>query len=330
MVSSENVLAAIVPHLVGGQNTLDDTTHDCSDPRDSQQEEDNQGGHQLNVRNSDNDPHSLRSIVGSVVYFDPHSVAAEDEFTFEAHSSINEYLEEHMRHTLDKKTRGPMHRDHPIPNTPAMKPPQVDKFIKDHLASRFPAREDGDLSRVQSALLRACGPITCMWSELIEHGLLEDPDASINVIDVLHIMQRTLVLLGNANELLSQVRRTNLLQLVNTALAKYGQETQPQAGEFLFGSGFPTKLKSQVEADTSLTRIVASLPSQRHPYSHTRGSSSTISRTKQQFFRGSPAGGRGTRRGGPHSSPYHSQPRGRGAFQFKRHYQSAAPRSRRS
>ena len=71
--------------------------------------------------------------------FDPHSVAAEDEFTFEAHSSINECLEEHMRHTLDKNTRRSMHRDHPIPNTPAMKPPQVDKFIRDHLASRFPA-----------------------------------------------------------------------------------------------------------------------------------------------------------------------------------------------
>ena len=103
MVLSENVLAAIVLHLVGWQNTLDDTSHDCSDPRGSQQEEDNQGGHQLNVRNSDNDPHSLRLIVESVVNFDPHSVAAEDGFTFEAHSSINEYLEEHMRYTLDKK-----------------------------------------------------------------------------------------------------------------------------------------------------------------------------------------------------------------------------------
>ena len=109
-------------------------------------------------------------------------------------------------------------------------------------------------------------------------------DASINVLDVMDIMQRTLVLLGNANEL-SQARRTNLLQIANSSLAKYGQEPQPQAGEFLFGPGFTTKLKRQVETDTALSKIISSLPSQRfHPYTHKPRFSSTIGRTKQQFF----------------------------------------------
>jgi len=132
----------------------------------------------------------------------------------------------------------------------------------------FPAREDGELIKVQSALLKTCGPIACLWSELIENGLLEDPDASINVLDVLDIMQRSIVLLGNANELLS---RTTLLQRAEDALAKYGQEPQPEAGEFLFGAEFTTKLKDKVETDSSLSKIIKSLPShsqRHHPYGH--------------------------------------------------------------
>ena len=324
-----------MPSLVEANTSGDTTQVGVCDPNGRV----DQGGHQLNVRETNNnEPTTPRSIVGSIVNFDPQSMPTEDEFTFEAHASINEYLEKHMRCTLNKENRTLMHKEHPVPKTPAMRPPQVDKFIKDHLGARFPAREYGEFAKVQSALLKTCGPIACLWSELIENGLLEDPDASINVLDVMDIMQRTLVLLGNANELLSQARRTNLLQIANSSLAKYGQEPQPQAGEFLFGPGFTTKLKSQVETDTALSKIISLLPSQRfHPYTHKPRFSSTIGRTKQQFFRESPAGNRGARRGGAHPSQYRNQPsqyrsqlRGRGTSQPRHQYQSPAPQSRRN
>lgn len=317
----------------------------------TQSSEDNQGGHQLNECNqisniepctsrattvtvANSDPSTSRATTEAIVNFDPESITADDEYTFEAQAVINQYLEKHLRRTLDKDTRTQMHKTHPVPKTPATaKPPQVDKFIKDHLAARFPSREDGELSRVQSALLKTSGPIACLWSELIENGMLEDPNASVNVLDVLDIMQRTIVLLGNANELLSQVRRSNLLQIADSALAKYGQDPQPEAGEFLFGPGFAAKLKDQVETDSSLTKIVRSLPSRSHrfsPYVHKQRFSSTISRTRQQFFRGSPAGNRGTRQGGARTSQYRGQPRGRGTSHSRHCYQSPVHGSRRS
>ena len=165
---SGNVFEASMPSLVEANDT---TQVGVCDPNGRV----NQGGQQLNVcETNNNEPTTPRSIVGSVVNFDPQSMPTGDEFMFEAHTSINEYLEKHMRCTLNKENRTLMHKEHPVPKTPAMRPPQVDKFIKDHLGARFPAREDGEFAKVQSALLKTCGPIACLWSELIKNGLLED------------------------------------------------------------------------------------------------------------------------------------------------------------
>jgi len=54
------------------------------------------------------------------------------------------------------------------------------------------------------ALLQCAAPFLYFWSELIDNDLLNDEDAMINVHIALGVVQRTLVLLGNANELISQ------------------------------------------------------------------------------------------------------------------------------
>ena len=150
-----------------------------------------------------------------------------------------------------------MYKAHPVPRTFAAKPPVADKFVKDYLKSCFP-KQDGKLARLQSAILKVCGPMTCMWSDLIEQNLLDDPDATISVHDVLEIIQRSLVLLGNANGLLSQMRRTNILELADKSLGKYCQDSPSQAGEFLFGPEFTNHLQDKVESDASLAKVVSS------------------------------------------------------------------------
>ena len=155
--------------------------------------------------------------------------------------------------------------------------------MKDYLKSRYP-KQDSELVKLQSVMLKVCGPMTCMWSDLTEQNLLEDPDATINVHDMLDIIQRSLVLLGNANEMLSQMRRTNLLQLADESLGKYGQDPPSQAWEFLFGPEFAKHLQDKVEADVSLAKVVAT--SQRyHPYNN-KSHTTTIGHSKQQFFEG--------------------------------------------
>jgi len=92
-----------------------------------------------------------------------------------------------------------------------------------------------------------------LWSELLDNDLLKEEDSMINVHDVLNVVQRTLVLLGNANELISQARRCNILRAVDQGLKKYGKEPPSKSQEFLFGKEFCSQLKAQVESDKALT-----------------------------------------------------------------------------
>ena len=116
--------------------------------------------------------------------------------------------------------------------------------------------------------------MACLWAELIDNDLLSDPDASVNVHDVLNIFQRSLVLMDNANKLISQLRRTKILQSVDKSLERYGQESMSDSGEFLFGGDFTKHLKGKVETDTSLAQVV-SMSQRYHPYNNSRQSTIT-------------------------------------------------------
>ena len=82
-----------------------------------------------------------------------------------------------------------------------MKVPKVDRYMMDYLRQCFPKSRDGELGIVQAALLSAADPLMCLWSDLLDNNLLANESAVINVHDVLNIIQHTLVLMENANEL---------------------------------------------------------------------------------------------------------------------------------
>ena len=187
-----------------------------------------QCGQQLN-----SSVHMQPEVSGSPHNFDLDMLDIEDENTFVAQQVITDCLEKHFRHTPKKANRMVMHKVHPVPRTTITNLPVVDQSVKDYLKSCFPAQEDGKLARLQSAMLKVCGPMSCLWSDLIKQNLLEDPNATISVHDVLEVVQLSLVLLGNANELLSQMR-TKILQLADKSLRKYGEESPSQAREFLW------------------------------------------------------------------------------------------------
>ena len=131
-----------------------------------------------------------------------------------------------------------MHNKHPIPNTPATKVPKVDGFITQFLKGSFPKSDNTELTKVHCALLKVCGPMVCMWAELIDNDLLSSLDATVNVYNILNVVQHMLLLLGNANELLSQLEHSKILAAVDTSLVKFGQMPQTESREFLFGLGF--------------------------------------------------------------------------------------------
>ena len=286
----------------------------------------NSGGHQLGIQQAgqhleSNNDHVQRQISNPTSHsVDPNVFDDEDDNTFVAQGLIIEYLKKHFRHTLSKASRMALHKAHPVPRTFAAKPPVFDKFVKVYLRSRY-SKQDGELVKLQSVMLKVCGPMTCRWSDLIKQNLLEEPDATISVHDVLEIIQRSLVLLGNANKVLSQM--TNLLELADKSLEKYAQDSPSQAGEFLFGPEFAKHLQDKVEADVSLAKIVAT--SQRyHPYNN-KPCTTTIGHSKQQFFRGSPAGSWGSQQRKPHTPTRQNHYRGRGSTKPNQSYRPPAP-----
>ena len=103
----------------------------------------------------------------------------------------------------------------------------------DHLKERLSKAHDSELEIIQSALLSAAGPLTCLWSDLLDNNLLADENATISAHDVLNVVQRTLVLMGNTNDLLSQTRQRQILHCVNKNLEKYGKDPRPNSQEYV-------------------------------------------------------------------------------------------------
>lgn len=156
--------------------------------------------------------------------FDPSSLAANDEFTFETQEVIKQYLEKNFRTTIDKGVQKTMHIEHLVPRTFVMKMPKVDQFVLDHLSQCFPQSHDNQLDTLQAALQRSAGLFSCLWAELIDNELVKDEDSVMNVIRCVEYCPMHLGIVGNPNELISQARRCNILQAVDQGLEKHGKK----------------------------------------------------------------------------------------------------------
>ena len=122
---------------------------------------------------------------------------------------IEKYFDKHFRRSLSKEKRTVMLKRHSKPYIDAAVPPKPDSFVADFSGKKLDNARDSQLSKIQGAMLYTASPLTNLWADLIEQGLANDPEATIHVSDVLEIVQRSLVLLGNANSLISETRREN-------------------------------------------------------------------------------------------------------------------------
>lgn len=224
---------------------------------------------------SDSDVNSETSVT-PLPTFDP-SLDKEDkeEFRFEAPDQVTAYLEKHFRRSLSKEERTAMLRKHPKPDTKAMAPPKLDQFITDFAPKKVDKARDTALTRIQSGLLYAANPLAYLWANLVEQGLEGDSEAVIPVSEVLDVLQRSLVLLGNACNLVSERRREIALEAIHPSLKKYAKGDFTRAGTDLFGGKFKEELVQKVEADGALSKAVRIVSRgsrvYQNPQSHSRG-----------------------------------------------------------
>ena len=69
---------------------------------------------------------------------------------------------------------------------------------------------------------------------MIDQGLTHQEDATIGISDVTDAIQRTLVLLGNANNYISETRREWALEAIHPTLKKYGKGNFTEAEEHVW------------------------------------------------------------------------------------------------
>ena len=101
---------------------------------------------------------------------------------------------------------------------------------------------------------------------------------AISVQGVLQVVQHSLVLMGNANMLLTEARRDGILHSVDKLLVECSKDCTASTGEYLFGKDF-TSLRSENE---KLLSQVVSLVRCYHPYDTPR--QSNLGQTNKEFF----------------------------------------------
>ena len=65
--------------------------------------------------------------------------------------------------------------------------------------------------KIQASILAVTRPLASGWQNLLDVGLETNPDMLVPAAEVLDLIQRTLCLVGNASEYISQTRRGRIL-----------------------------------------------------------------------------------------------------------------------
>ena len=255
----------------------------------------------------DSDLDSESAGPSGLTCFDPASLVKAREGTIKVSPLIKKYLSKYMKRCLSKEEREALFREHPRPDLDSCSPPKVDKYISEFLGKRLPKEHDAELAKIQSAVLAIIRPLTSAWQHLIDGGIEDDPEMVVPGSEVLALLQRTLCMIGNASELISQTRRSKILETVDRSWSKFGSDDFPSAKDTLFGEDFQSSLTSKVEKDTALSKAVAITKRSKREKEMSTFSSKREGQRNATFFRGGPPAKYGGRQG-KSFFPYSSHP----------------------
>jgi hypothetical protein len=259
---------------------------------------------------------SLGSPVATVD-FDPSALVSAKEGTIAVPSPVRVYLEKYLRRCLTKEERGALFKEHPRPDLDVTSVPKVDKYMVDFLGTKFPKDQDTDLSKIQATVLACIRPLTSAWQELLEAEPDNEEPVMVPASQVVAMIQRTLCLLGNASEFISQTRRSKILEVIDKSWGKFGTEKFQATGS-LFGEEFQTNLPTKVEKDVALSKAVSILKRNRKGKETAGPSSHREGQSRRQFFRWGPptkyGGGQGRNQSpyAPQGHKFREQPKGPG------------------
>ena len=194
----------------------------------------------------DSEPDSESAGQSGLTCFDPASLVKPKEGTIKVSPLIKKYLSKHMKRCLSREEREANFREHPKADQESCSPPKVDKYMSEFLGKSLPKEHDTELVKIQAAVLATIRPLTSAWQRLIDEGIEDDLEMVVPGSEVLALLQRTLCMLGNASELISQTRKSKILEAVDRSWSKFGSDDFPSVQDMLFGEDFQSSLTNKV------------------------------------------------------------------------------------
>ena len=178
-----------------------------------------------------------------------------------------------------------MGREIPLPNCHALRCLQADDTIKDFMDKDFPKKTDDRYKRMQSAVNASVAPALNLWRDLDEQGISTGQGGLVPVDSVLDVIQRTVVLVGNASNYISQCRRDNVIakmEFRNKGLASIMKSVckkhKPE-GDLLFGSAVHKALTERAETVSALKKVATKIQDP------TKSSHTSSGSNDKKFFR---------------------------------------------
>ena len=142
-------------------------------------------------------------------------------------------------------------KDFPRPNSKALITPKLDEQVRDQLKKKGKSPHFGaekSLYKVQDQLLSVASPLTCLWADLL------NKDAKVRWEDTLLLIQRALVLLGNASHSITMERRKIAWSRINPKWKSLASENYEGNESNLFGPGFLEKASKCLEVEKLFLR----------------------------------------------------------------------------
>lgn len=163
-------------------------------------------------------------------------------------------MDRHFHTCLKREAHKALARAHPLPDIPALQCPRMDEVIMDFVGASFPTRTESSLKRIPSSCIWSAASMLNLWIQLEEQGLDSNQGGLVPVEVILDTIQRSLVLIGNASNYISEARRDLVVGRISQKQKGLGKilknichRTKPE-GSALFGSSVHKALT--VRADT--------------------------------------------------------------------------------
>ncbi|CAG2213564.1 uncharacterized protein LOC143063943 [Mytilus galloprovincialis] len=244
--------------------------------------------------------------------FDPSEILKKDT---KVPGKISKYIEKYANQGITKNVRLEVTKNCNIPISKKLASKETDRYIKKLFRKKFNqtlnAKKERSIINSENRILDATGPLAILWTEAEK---AKKRDRGLNPVDVIDIVQRALVLIGNAHYVYLTDRRRSMLgrvlpECLDLLTDKDGKKALLKSSNELFGRKFRKLLTEESKDNRELFSLLQTVRRSKNKASrfgngNFSGGHGNGGRGNNQYFRLEPPnnqnqqfGGRGRGRG---------------------------------